>query len=372
MVDLVTQYNKIKPEVDAEMSKVLASMKLINGPAVGEFAEQLQDYLGVKHVIPCANGTDALQVAFMALGLNRGTEVLVPSWTYVATVEVIALLDLKPVFVEVEPDTFNLSMDDLKAKVTENCKAIVPVHLYGQCANMTEIMEFAKAHDLKVIEDTAQALGSDYHWGNGKSQKAGTIGDIGTTSFFPSKNLGCFGDGGALMTNDSDLAVIIKQIANHGQSRKYVNERIGVNSRLDTLQAAVLKVKLKHLDEYVLARQSVAARYDQAFKDLANVDIPARSDFSTHGFHQYTLKLAEGVDRDAVKGKLQEVGVPSMIYYPIPNHLQEAYQYFNYAEGSLPVTEDLAKRVISLPVHTEMDEETSNYIIEKFSEIVSN
>lgn len=359
---------KIKDEVDAEMQKVIDQTAFINGPMVKEFATDLSEYLGAQHVIPCANGTDALQIAMMVYGWEKDSEVLVPSWTYVATVEVIALLGLKPVFVEVDPETFNIDLQDLEKKITKKTVAIVPVHLYGQCAEMESIMTIANAHDLVVMEDTAQALGADYTFSNGTKVKAGTIGHIGTTSFFPSKNLGCFGDGGALMCNDDDLARQLRMIANHGQSKKYHNTTIGVNSRLDTLQAAVLKVKLKHLDEYAAARNAAATFYDEKLATMDHVTAPKRAAHSNHVFHQYTMKLDTNIDRDALKSKLQERGIPSMVYYPIPNHLQEAYAYFGYSEGDLPVTEALSSCVLSLPIHTEMTEEIQQYIIGNFEE----
>jgi dTDP-4-amino-4,6-dideoxygalactose transaminase len=372
MVDLKGQYNKIKTEVLSEIEKVIDSSAFINGPAVKEFASDLEKYLGVKHVIPCANGTDALQIALMAYDFPKGSEILVPSWTYVATVEVIALLGYKPVFVEVDSESFNIDITDLKEKKTANTVAIVPVHLYGQCAAMEEIMDFARAENLVVMEDTAQALGAEYTFTSGKILKAGTISDVGTTSFFPSKNLGCFGDGGAIMTNDDDLAARLRMIANHGQRQKYVNESIGVNSRLDTLQAAILKVKLKHLDHYAMARNEVAKYYDEAFQGVEGITTPFRSAFSTHVFHQYTVKLPVDVDRDAFQSKLKEHGIPTMVYYPIPNHLQKAYSYFGNKKGDLPITEELSKRVISLPIHTEMQRETQDFIIKKIEIVFSS
>lgn len=368
MVDLKGQYLKIKEEVDSEIQKVIDGTAFINGPTVREFASDLAEYLGVNHVIPCANGTDALQIAMMAYGFERGSEILVPSWTYVATVEVIALLGYKPVFVEVNPDTFNIDLDDMEKKITDRTVAIVPVHLYGQCADMEALLAIAKSYELVVMEDTAQALGADYQFSDGRTAKAGTIGELGTTSFFPSKNLGCFGDGGALMCNDDDLAKQLRMIANHGQSRKYYNDTIGVNSRLDTIQAAILKVKLRHLDSYAAARNDAANFYDKRLGALDGVTVPERAQNSSHVFHQYTTKLASGIDRDLLKQKLQERGIPSMIYYPVPNHLQEAYAYFGYKEGDMPVTESLSKCVLSLPIHTEMTEEIQQHIIRNFEE----
>ncbi len=363
MVDLVSQYAKIKDEIKLELDKVLDSAMFINGPAVHEFQADLEKYLEVKHVIPCANGTDALQVIMMAYDFHKGAEVLVPSYTYVATVEVIALLGLKPVFVDVYPDTFNIDIEDVESKITEHTVAIVPVHLYGQCVEMERLMTVAKKHNLKVFEDTAQAIGSDYTFSNGSRAKAGTIGHAGATSFFPSKNLGAYGDGGAIMTNNDDLAAKLRMIVNHGQSKRYYHDSIGVNSRLDAMQAAVLKVKLKYIDQYNKARRIVADRYDEAFSKSDKVTIPLRSEFSTHVFHQYTIKLADGVDRDGLNTFLSERSIPSMIYYPVPNHLQKAYAYFGYQKGDFATTEDLCSRVISFPIHTEMYEAQQLIII---------
>jgi len=364
MVDLIGQYAKIKHEVKLELNKVLDSASFINGPVVHEFQASLEKYLGVKHIIPCANGTDALQIIMMAHEFPKGAEVLVPSYTYVATVEVIALLGFKPVFVEVCPKSFNLDLEDLEKKITKKSVAIVPVHLYGQCAHMEQLMEIAKQHELKVFEDTAQAIGAVYTFSDGEVKKAGTIGHAGATSFFPSKNLGAYGDGGAIMTNDSELASKSRMIVNHGQSKRYYHDSIGVNSRLDSLQAAVLKVKLKYLDQYNGARYHVAKRYSDAFSQTNWITPPFESDFSSHVYHQYTMKLSDGVDRQALIDHLSSKGIPSMIYYPVPNHLQKAYAYFGYKMGDLPVTEDLCSRVISLPIHTEMDEDQQQYIID--------
>jgi dTDP-4-amino-4,6-dideoxygalactose transaminase len=365
MVDLVGQYAKIKEEVKSEIDKVLESATFINGPVVHEFQAKLEGYLGVRHVIPCANGTDALQIIMMAYEFPKGAEVLVPSFTYVATVEVIALLGFKPVFIEVYPDTFNIDIEDLKSKITDKSVAIVPVHLYGQCADMDRLMDVAKKNNLKVFEDTAQAIGAEYTSADGKVSKAGTIGDAGATSFFPSKNLGAYGDGGAIMTNDYELAAKLRMIVNHGQSKRYYHESIGVNSRLDSLQAAVLKVKLKYLDGYNKARYKVASGYSEAFSKADWITPPVESDFSTHVYHQYTMKLADGVDRDSLVNHLAAHDIPAMIYYPVPNHLQKAYAYYGYKEGDMPNTEDLCSRVVSLPIHTEMTEEQQSFIIEK-------
>lgn len=371
MVDLVSQYAKIKDEIRIELDKVLDSAMFINGPAVHEFQADLENYLGVKHVIPCANGTDALQVIMMAYDFPKGAEVLVPSYTYVATVEVIALLGLKPIFVEVYPDTFNIDIEDVESKITEHTVAIVPVHLYGQCVDMERLMKVARKHDLRVFEDTAQAIGATYTFADKTSAKAGTIGHAGATSFFPSKNLGAYGDGGAIMTNDDELAAKMRMIVNHGQSKRYYHDSIGVNSRLDAMQAAILKVKLKYLDDYNKARRIVADRYDQAFSKSDKITTPLRSEFSTHVFHQYTIKLADGVDRDGLNTFLAGKGIPSMIYYPVPNHLQKAYSYYGYKEGDMANTEDLCSRVISFPIHTEMQTEQQDFIIAKILEFLS-
>ena len=362
MVDLKSQYLKIKQEVDDRIQQVIDSTAFINGPEVKLFAESLQDYLNVKHVIPCANGTDALQIAMMGLDLKEGDEVITASFTYVATAEVIALLKLTPVLVDVDPETFNIDPEAIKAAITDKTKAIVPVHLFGQCAPMDEIMAIAKEHDLYVIEDTAQAIGATYTTASGEKFKAGTIGNVGATSFFPSKNLGCYGDGGAIFTNDDDLAAKIRMIANHGQSKRYYHDSIGVNSRLDSIQAAILNVKLQYLDEYSKARNAVAAAYDEAFKDHPRLTIPARFRQSDHVFHQYTLKSVD-VDRFHMQEELAEKGVPSMIYYPVPLHMQKAYKDSRYNEGDFPVTEELCETVFSLPMQTELDDEQLSHII---------
>lgn len=371
MVDLKGQYLRLKPEIDAAIAVVLDSTAFIKGPQVKKFEENLAAYLGVKHVISCANGTDALQVAMMALNYQPGDEVITSSFTYVATAEVIGLLKLKPVLVEVNPDTFTIDPAAIEKAITPKTKAIVPVHLFGQCADMDAIMDIAKRHKLHVIEDNAQAIGADYTFRNGQKKKAGTIGTIGTTSFFPSKNLGCFGDGGAIFTNDDVLAAKIRMVANHGQSIQYVHDEIGVNSRLDTLQAAVLDVKLKYLDDFAARRNHVADYYDHAFGDLKNVQIPARAAFSNHVFHQYTLLLT-GIDRDTVRKKLAEQGIPAMVYYPIPLHMQKAYQDERYKPGMFPVTEQLCRSVISLPIHTEFEQDELAYIARTFREIVES
>jgi dTDP-4-amino-4,6-dideoxygalactose transaminase len=369
MVDLKGQYEKIKNEVDSGIQEVINTTAFINGPAVKEFQTNLENYLGVKHVIPCANGTDALQIAMMALDLKPGDEVITASFTYVATAEVIGLLGLTPVLVDVEPETFDIDVIAIEKAITQKTKAIVPVHLFGQCANMEKIMGIAAKHNLYVIEDVAQAIGADYYFTNGTKAKAGTIGTIGCTSFFPSKNLGCYGDGGALYTNNDELAKKIKMIAHHGQSVQYVHDVLGVNSRLDTIQAVVLNAKLKHLDEYAAARNYAANYYDKALGNHTKLKIPARSKNSSHVFHQYTLQLI-GVDRTKLREQLQEKGVPAMIYYPIPLHEQKAYKSDRYKSGDFPVTETLCKSVLSLPMHTELDEETLKYITDTLLDLL--
>ena len=367
MVDLQGQYSHIKEEIDKAIISVIEAGQFINGPEVKLFSKELAEYNDVRHVIPCANGTDALQIAMMALGFEPGDEIILPAFTYVATVEVIALLGLKPVFVDVVPSTFELDSSQLKLKLTSKTKAIVPVHLYGQCSNMEVILDFAKEHNLAVIEDAAQAIGAEYKFNNGDVKKAGTMGDIGTTSFFPSKNLGCYGDGGAVFTNNDELAEKLKMIANHGQKIKYIHESIGVNSRLDTLQASILSIKLKYLDQYNNSRNEVADRYDAAFNNCKNITIPERTSFSTHVFHQYTLKI-ENVSRDGLKKYLADHDVPSMIYYPIPLHLQKAYASYGFIKGDFPVSENLCNKVLSLPIHTEMPVQTQDFIIKLVKE----
>jgi dTDP-4-amino-4,6-dideoxygalactose transaminase len=369
MVDLKTQYEKIKTEVDAAIHEVIDTTSFINGPAVLHFQKNLEQYLGVKHVIPCANGTDALQVSMMALDLKPGDEVITVSFTFVATVEVIALLKLTPILVDVEPGTFNMDIQALKNAITPKTKAIVPVHLFGQCANMEQIMEIAKEHNLFVIEDNCQAIGSDYTFSNGTVKKSGTIGHIGTTSFFPSKNLGCYGDGGAVFTDDDALATRLRFIVNHGMHVRYYHEEIGVNSRLDSIQAAILDVKLKRLDEYASARQKAAAAYDKAFAGNPHLQVPVKSDRSTHVYHQYTL-VTKNIDRDKLLDHLQAKNIPCAIYYPVPMHMQKAYLDPRYREGDLPVTEHLSRTVISLPMHTELDEEQVAFIAQTVLEFV--
>jgi UDP-2-acetamido-2-deoxy-ribo-hexuluronate aminotransferase len=370
MVDLKQQYQKIKSEVDAAVLKVIESAGFINGPEVTQFADALAKYSGVKHVIPCANGTDALQIAMMALGLQPGDEVITPSFTYIATTEVIALLRLKPVFVDVDPRTFNIDTEAIQKAITPKTKAIVPVHLYGQSANMEEIMNIATANSLYVIEDNAQAIGSDFYFSDGATKKTGSIGTIGCTSFFPSKNLGAYGDGGAITTNDDELAKQLRMVANHGQSKRYYHDVVGCNSRLDTIQAAILDIKLKYLDQYIDARRSVADFYDAAFAGHPKITTPFRSSFTRHVFHQYTLQL-EGINRDRLQEYLAGHNIPSMIYYPVPAHQQKMFESFGSSETVLPATDFLTEHVISLPVHTEMNEEQLNYITSKVLEFIN-
>ena len=369
MVDLKQQYQRIKAEVDAAVIGVLESSAFINGPQVQSFASALASYNGVEHVIPCANGTDALQIAMMALGLKPGDEVITPSFTYIATTEVVALLRLTPVFVDVDPRTFCMDVNALKKAITPKTKAIVPVHLYGQAANMEAIMEIANEHGLHVIEDNAQAIGSDYYFTNGEVKKTGSIGTVSGTSFFPSKNLGAYGDGGAIMTNDEALANQLRMVANHGQSKRYYHDVVGCNSRLDTIQAAILEIKLRYLDEYIASRQKVADYYDAAFASHSKITTPYRAPYSKHVFHQYTLVL-DGVDRDGLNAHLAGLGIPSMIYYPVPAHRQKMFESFGSDSADLPVTDWLTERVISLPVHTEMEEEQLQLITKSVIEFI--
>jgi len=370
MVDTQTQYQKIKNEVDQAIKEVIDSSAFINGKIVQDFALNLARYLDSKYLIPCANGTDALQIAMMGLDLKPGDEVITPSFTYIATTEVIALLKLTPVFVEVDPQTFCIDPVAIRKAVTPKTKAIVPVHLYGQSAPMEEIMDIAREFNLYVIEDNAQAIGCDYIFNNGIKKKTGAIGTIGTTSFYPSKNLGAYGDGGALYTNDGDLAAKLKMIANHGQSKKYYHDMVGCNSRLDSVQAAILNEKLKHLDEYIEARRKAAGFYDNAFADCQKIKTPFRASYSNHVFHQYTIIL-EGVNRDELHKFLTEQKVPSMIYYPVPSHQQKMFAQYNSSVLDMPVTDWLTHRVISLPMHTELDEDQLNYITSKVLEFVN-
>lgn len=371
MVDLKVQYEKIQDEVDHAIKEVLENTAFINGPAVKSFQENLESYLDVKHVIPCANGTDALQVAMMALGLKPGDEVIAPTFTFIATAEVIALLGLTPVLVDVDPETFNIDPAAVEKAITPKTKAIVPVHLFGQCADMNSLTEIAQKHQLCIIEDNAQAIGADYSLKNGNTVKAGTIGQIGCTSFFPSKNLGCYGDGGAIFTNDDRLTDKITAIVNHGMRVRYYHDEIGVNSRLDSIQAAVLNVKLKYLDQYAAARQKAAQAYDEAFSGVPGINIPKRNPDSTHVFHQYTLVL-EGIERQGLRDYLAQYEIPAMIYYPVPLHKQKAYLDPRYKEGDFPVSEKLAETVISLPMHTELDDEQINFITSYILKYINN
>ncbi len=361
MVDLKSQYLNIKEEIDTAIHETIDSMAFINGKQVKEFQAELEKYLNVKHVIPCANGTDALQVALMALDLEPGDEIISPNFTFIATVEVIALLGLKPVLVDVDPNTFTIDINCLEKAITKKTKAIVPVHLYGQCADMESIMNIAKKHNLFVIEDTAQASGTKYTFDNGVTKHAGTIGHIGCTSFFPSKNLACFGDGGAIFTNDDNLAEKQRAIVNHGTKIKYIHESIGINSRLDSIQAAILRVKLRYLNLYNKSRQKAADFYNNAFKAYEKITVPATNPKSTHIYHQYTLKL-NNIDRTKFQEYLKFKGIPSMVYYPIPMHLQKAFYDDKYKQGSFPVSENLCSIVLSLPMHTELDNEQLEYI----------
>lgn len=371
MVDLKGQYNKIQNEIDTAVIEAIRSTAFINGPEVSGFAKELAVYLGVKNVIPCANGTDALQIALMALDLKPGDEVITPSFTYIATVEVIALLGLTPKFVEINPSTYNLDVSQVEKLITEKTKAIVPVHLYGQCADMEPLLEISKKHNIPIVEDTAQAIGADYIFEDGKTKKAGTIGTIGCTSFFPSKNLGCYGDGGAIFTNDDKLAKKIKMCANHGQSQKYQHDIIGVNSRLDTVQAAILRVKLPHLDSYSAARNYAANYYTERFDKLAGIIPPSISKNSTHVFHQYTVQLEE-INQNEFREFLAQKGIPTNIYYPIPVHLQKGYQEYGYKKGDLKVTEHMCENTVSLPIHTEMGDNVLEYICKSVEEFINS
>jgi dTDP-4-amino-4,6-dideoxygalactose transaminase len=358
MVDLVGQYKKIKPEVDAAIMEVMENASFINGPAVKKFQQHFEKYLGVKHVIPCGNGTDALQLALMALDLQPGDEVITTSFTFIATAEVIALLKLTPVLVDVLPDTYNIDPEAVEKAITPKTKAIIPVHLFGQSANIHAILKIAQKHNLFIVEDTAQAIGADFTCTeSGNTKKAGTFGHIGCTSFFPSKNLGAFGDGGAAFTNDDELAEKLRVLANHGMKVRYYHDMVGVNSRLDSMQAAILDIKLSHLDEYAEARQKAAAYYNKAFSVTDKIQTPVTADFTTHVFHQYTMVLADEVDREGLQKHLADRGIASAVYYPVPLHLQKAYRDPRYQEGDFPVTEYLSHHVLSLPVHTEMTEE---------------
>lgn len=367
MVDLKTQHEKLQPKLNEKILEVVESTAYVRGIEVNHFEDELAEYLGVKHVIACANGTDALQIAMMALGLQAGDEVITTNFTYVATAEIIALLGLKPVLVDVDSDTFNIDVADLENAITDKTKAIVPVHLFGQCSRMDEVMAIARKHDLFVVEDNAQAIGADYHSSNGASVKAGSIGDIGTTSFFPSKNLGCMGDGGALFTNNVELASKIRMIANHGQSKQYYHDVVGVNSRLDSIQAAVLRIKLRHLDEYCAAREQAASRYDALFEDVDEIITPVRAPHSSHVFHQYVLKT-NGVSRDGIIAHLKNKNIPCNIYYPVP--LNEQKPYLD-SSREFPVTSALCASVFALPIHTELDLEQQEYVVKQIKHYIS-
>jgi len=369
MVDLKRQYQHIKTEIDEAILNVIGSTAFINGPEVKHFATELAAYLGVKHVIPCANGTDALQIALMALGLQPGDEVITPSFTYIATVEVVALLRLKPVFVDVDADTFTMNIDSVRNAITDKTKAIIPVHLYGQCVDMEPLLALAKEKNIPLIEDNAQAIGGDYTFSDGSRKKTGSMGVVGCTSFFPSKNLGCYGDGGAMFTNDDALAEKLAMIANHGQKVRYYHEMVGCNSRLDSIQAAVLRIKLRRLDAYCDARRAAADYYDNAFRNNPNIITPFRAPYSSHVFHQYTLQV-KNADRDKVQEMLAEKGIPSMIYYPVPSHKQEMLREFGGDTFQLPVTDFLNTCVISLPIHTELSNEELQYISENVNTII--
>lgn len=367
LVDLAGQYEKIKQEIDSAILEVVRSSAFINGPEVIAFQKDLESYLGIKNVIPCANGTDALQIALMALDTRPGDEVITPSFSYIATAEVIALLGLTPVFADVDEHTFTIRPGEIEKLVSDKTRAVIPVHLYGQCADMEPILRIAGKHNLAVIEDTAQALGTDYTFSDGTKKKAGTMGTVGCTSFFPSKNLGAFGDGGAIFTDDDLLAKKMRMIANHGQSQKYIHDIIGVNSRLDSIQAAVLRVKLKYLDEYISARNEAADYYDKAFRKIKGMLLPVRFSKSSHGFHQYTIKL-EGIDRDGLQKYLESKNIPSNVYYPIPIHLQNGFKNLEYKKGDLTVTEKLMNRVLSLPMHTELTGDQLKFITDSMAE----
>jgi UDP-2-acetamido-2-deoxy-ribo-hexuluronate aminotransferase len=370
MVDLVTQYEKIKSEVNEATQNVFQTAQFINGPEVKAFQSNLEKYLDVKHVIPCANGTDALQIALMALGLKPGDEVITSDFTFAATVEVIGLLQLTPIIVDVDRDTFNISLTEIEKAITPKTKAIIPVHLFGHTCDMKPLLDLAKKHNIYLVEDTAQAIGAKYTFPDGTIKSAGTMGEIGTTSFFPSKNLGCYGDGGAIFTNDDELAAIMRSIVNHGMGERYYYDRLGVNSRLDSVQAAVLRIKLGHLDDYVAARQYAAAYYTNFFADFDTVETPTTAPYSTHVFHQYTLKI-EGLDQYALQDFMKSKGIPAMIYYPMPLHTQKAYGAENFKHEDFPNTNALCKCVISLPMHTELDDEQLAYVCNAMKEFLT-
>ena len=362
MLDLRAQYDEIKEEIDGAINQVLLSSRFIKGPEVGTFEKELSDYLGNKQVISCGNGTDALQLALMALDLKPGDEVITTDFTFIASAEVVALLGLKLVLVDVDPNTYNISVEGIRKAITSKTKAIIPVHLFGQCANMEEIMAIAKEHNLYVVEDSAQATGADFMFSNGEKKKAGTIGNIGATSFFPSKNLSCYGDGGAVMTNDDSIAERIRCIANHGSKIKYHNDLVGVNSRLDTIQASILSVKLKYLDDNNAARQRAAAKYDTALGEMKEISIPAKASFTTHIYHQYTIRVKDG-KRDDLQKFLKSKEIPTMIYYPFPMHAQKAYSHLGYTDSDMPISTQLCAEVLALPIHPWIEEEQQNLII---------
>jgi UDP-2-acetamido-2-deoxy-ribo-hexuluronate aminotransferase len=361
MVDLQGQYQKIKPEIDSAIQRILDSASFVKGPEVKDFEKELAQYLGAGHVIACANGTDALQVALMSLNLKPGDEVITPDFTFIATAEVIALLGLKPVIVDINPFDFNISIESLKKAITKRTRVILPVHLFGQCSDMEQILALAGKHNLHVVEDNAQAIGSDFTFSNGTVKKAGTMGEIGCTSFFPSKNLGCYGDGGALVTGSDEMAEKLATLINHGMKVRYYHDMVGVNSRLDTLQAAILRVKLRYLDAFIKARQKAADYYDHAFKNANEILLPGRNGNSSHVFHQYTIRL-RSLSRDRLKEYLESKGIPAMIYYPVPLHRQKAFKYLGLEDKNFPATEEICRTVLSLPMHTELDEEQLEYI----------
>lgn len=369
MVDLQGQYEELKAEIDSSFREILATTQFVNGPHVNQFTSELEKYLNVEHVIPCANGTDALQIALMALGLKPGDEVITTPFTFVSTAEMIAILGLKPVFVDIEADTFNIDPKSILEKIGPKTRAIIPVHLFGQSADMQPIMQIADEHKIAVIEDNAQAIGANYTFPDGTQKKAGTIGHIGTTSFFPSKNLGCYGDGGAITTNDDELAHKMKTIANHGSAKRYYHDLVGVNSRLDTLQAAVLLAKLPKLNNYNSKRVEAADLYDKLFKGVDGLTVPLRAKDRSHVFHQYTLKIHD--NRDQVKSALDEAGIPNGIYYPVPLHLQKAYRSYGYQKGDLPISEEMSEKVLSLPMHTCLTYEQQEFIAKKLLNALS-
>ena len=372
LLDLVGEHAALQPALDEAVQEVLDSAAFIQGPAVGQFATELGDYLGGAHIIPCANGTDALTLALLSLNLPAGAEIILPAFTYVATLEAAALLGLRPVLVDIRPDTFNIDPAAVEAALTPRTGAIVAVHLFGQCADLAALRVISIRHGVALIEDNAQAIGATFQFENGETAYAGAVGEVGTTSFFPSKNLGGLGDGGALLTRDPARAILLRQLANHGQSQKYHHQHIGLNSRLDTLQAALLRVKLRQLPANTTARQAVAARYDTALAAVADITIPARESRSSHVFHQYTIQLEQPSRRDTLQHFLKSCGVPTMIYYPLPVHTQPAYAYLGYRAGQFPVAERLCGAVLSLPVHPLLTEEQQDYIVERMEDFFDN